>query len=1066
MPEMDTPENTPPVDLETRSPKDMEQAFILADRVLQKKYVSEIGTYPIRCEKNGNNLPLKTEDGEYIVNPDLQRMPVGENIGLYRFKRIVYDKSENIHDKLITVYSSICAHRDPAALVLLLHGCVDHVDVYIGTALKKLNSAGNVDSGAKNDLRKSLENLFKGNFPGSELVFVHGDKTRDTVNNCFNGITTIAAVSGIAALRNQNEAKNESFVQSMEKLIDTMRGKKYTALYLADAMRSKDIEPLCASYEDLYASLSPFKQSVHTRNANDTVTDTSGQVKSITDTTNESIARAVTTGTMKSTSHTFGGGVRINNLIPVPFLQALIPDGNFHYSRTGTNGENHSDTESTAKSTAKSLTSQNSVSTALAKSCGESLQITYENRAVRTLLERIDEQIKRLRSCEDFGLFNSCVYFMAPAYEDAVAAASAYKSLIRGENSSVESSAINVWTDEADVQLLSAYLKRFHHPEFGMKVHVPKTENAKAEKPLYLPVTPALLVSGRELAYQFSLPKSSVSGLPVLESTAFGRQVQRLGEQKDDARKIELGKIYHMRKTEDMPVELDVDGLAAHVFVTGSTGSGKSNTIYHVIDKLKAKGVKYLVIEPAKGEYKHIFGGPDTQVYGTNSRKTELLRLNPFAFPEDIGVMEHIDRLIEIFNACWPMYAAMPAILKDAVEKAYEHIGWNLRNSTCEPRVFPTFRDLLETLPKVISESSYSADTRSDYTGALLTRVRSLTNGINGQIFCSGGALSDEALFDQNVIIDLSRVGSSETRSLMMGILVMKIREYRLATGQMNAPLSHVTILEEAHNLLRRTSMVQSQEGANLQGKAVEMLTHSIAEMRTYGEGFFIVDQAPELLDEAAVRNTNTKIVLRLPYQKDRDFVGTSMALNEAQLTELAKLPLGVAAVYQNDWEEAVLCHTEKYDNSNNSWSYSPSQQDTVLEKYFAFLFGISNQYELTDEEADTLRNWMKGLQENARTLDILKVALRGIQPKPQDRSIIAYNLFHGREIALILADAEDTANGIERADSSIQADTGFSPELVEEIRLHILEVIFTINEKGILRQRYHEFVPEGGRFL
>ena len=75
-----------------------------------------------------------------------------------------------------------------------------------------------------------------------------------------------------------------------------------------------------------------------------------------------------------------------------------------------------------------------------------------------------------------------------------------------------------------------------------------------------------------------------------------------------------------------------------------------------------------------------------------------------------------------------------------------------------------------------------------------------------------------------------------------------------MCTSEMNQPLRHITVLEEAHNLLRRTSDVQAQESANLQGKSVEMLTDAIAEMRTYGEGFVIADQSPGLLDPAVIR--------------------------------------------------------------------------------------------------------------------------------------------------------------------------------------------------------------------
>ena len=50
----------------------------------------------------------------------------------------------------------------------------------------------------------------------------------------------------------------------------------------------------------------------------------------------------------------------------------------------------------------------------------------------------------------------------------------------------------------------------------------------------------------------------------------------------------------------------------------------------------------------------------------------------------------------------------------------------------------------------------------------MLTRLESLTNGINGMIFVCD-EISDEELFDKNVIVDLSRVGSSETKSLYNG---------------------------------------------------------------------------------------------------------------------------------------------------------------------------------------------------------------------------------------------------------------------------------------------------------
>ena len=255
------------------------------------------------------------------------------------------------------------------------------------------------------------------------------------------------------------------------------------------------------------------------------------------------------------------------------------------------------------------------------------------------------------------------------------------------------------------------------------------------------------------------------------------------------------------------------------------------------------------------------------------------------------------------------MYAAMPAILKDSIERAYISAGWDLIKSSNKysDKLFPTFGDVMLQIKQVLNESEYSNDNKQDYIGSLVTRINSLTNGINGLIFQSDEILSD-SLFEENVVVDLSRVGSSETKALIMGILVLKLQEHRMLNSKPDSELSHVTVLEEAHDLLKRTSTEQANESSNLLGKSVEMLSNAIAEMRTYGEGFIIADQSPALLDMSVIRNTNTKIIMRLPDYQDRVLVGKSAGLNDEQIDELSKLEIGVASISQSNWIEPVLC--------------------------------------------------------------------------------------------------------------------------------------------------------------
>lgn len=614
----------------------------------------------------------------------------------------------------------------------------------------------------------------------------------------------------------------------------------------------------------------------------------------------------------------------------------------------------HTDSSTVERSNAHSTNEQHSNGTTDTHGTARTQQIEVCNKAVEELLTRIDEQIKRTKESEDYGCYSCAAYFLSSRPSKALLAANTYRSLMIGEGSSVESGAVNLWQDRASVTAMREYLKRFTHPVFARQLW----EN-EADSLFY---TAGTLVSGRELPMHLGLPTRSVHGLPIIEHAEFGRNVP--DEAMPDEDKMNLGKIYHMGKEEAAGLILNRQAMASHTFITGSTGTGKSNAVYHLLDEITKNGqTTFLVVEPAKGEYKNVFGNcTDVQVFGTNPRETPLLRMNPFAFPENIHILEHIDRLVEIFNACWPMYAAMPAVLKDAIERSYQKVGWDLRNSESEKGVFPTFFDLLDILPGVIEESHYSKDTQSDYVGALCTRVKSLTNGIYGSVLCAEDALSDAEMFDQNVIVDLSRVGSMETKSLLMGILVMKLQEYRMCSSGMNSRLRHVTVLEEAHNLLRKTSAEQSQEGANLQGKSVEMLANAIAEMRTYGEGFIIADQAPGLLDMSVIRNTNTKIILRLPDEEDRKLVGKSAALKEAQIDELSKLPLGVAAVYQNEWPEAVLCKIEAYPMPENAVYHKPSKMPHEINAEFVFgQLAVGKELKpLSSSEMEQLKLWLK----------------------------------------------------------------------------------------------------------
>ena len=574
----------------------------------------------------------------------------------------------------------------------------------------------------------------------------------------------------------------------------------------------------------------------------------------------------------------------------------------------------------------------------------EGIQQSFTNYTIKHTLDILESQMKRYEQSTALGMWDFSAYVMSEDQNVASNVAHTYLALTQGEESYLSQTAVNLWRGDMGensryAEEICSYLRELRHPLFGLNdaLALPREDNSFYAYPSI--VNAATCLSGKELAYSLNFPQRSVAGFPVIECAEFGRNVMTYSRS-DIEKPITLGAVFHMNRTENSNVSLEMDSLCSHTFITGSTGSGKSNTVYEILNEVTERNAHFLVIEPAKGEYKTVFGmNDDVQVYGTNPYMSPMLKVNPFSFPEGVHIFEHLDRLVEIFNVCWPMYAAMPAILKSAVEKSYVDCGWNLMSSQNKygELLYPTFADVARNVKEIIDNSEYDSENRGAYKGSLLTRLQSLTNGINGTIFTSD-EISATELFGKNVIVDLSRVGSSETKALIMGMLVLKLQEHRMSNvSGINAGLRHVTVLEEAHNLLRRTSFEQSSESANLLGKSVEMISNAIAEMRTYGEGFIIVDQSPGLLDMSAIRNTNTKIIMRLPDQGDRELVGRAANLNDDQITELAKLPCGVAAVYQNEWVQPVLCKVDKYEGYSEIYSFVPDKEK---------LFG--NDYEKT----------------------------------------------------------------------------------------------------------------------
>ncbi|MCI7745583.1 MAG: ATP-binding protein [Collinsella sp.] len=967
------------------------------------------------------------------IDPSIE-YPTGfnadNNIRFMNITKWVVDPNEDSLEKLVNVYDVLS--DEDCNIALVFNRTSASTEVFLAV-VNSDNARDNIDA---DNFSRRMSDALRGNFPGSEV----GPANRGPIPCLDNRrSSSVAAVSNIPA------EKNEKFVtQTIEKVLDGIvpgrPSEDYTIVLLATPIH--DIESRKLRLAELHSLLTPYASwtTNYTYHQNDSIGSSAtvginagvsagrqvgsnqavAQNYNETDSTNESTSESSSESVTDSSTSTES----ITDTVTDERNESSSGSIGVSVSASHTEGSSHSTSTSkgTSSSTGKAIS--NSLGKAVTSGVGkavsrgasvtsgvsqavnlganfggsfarsstvtatigadEGITQTFKNYSIQHALEILELQMKRYDLASALGMWDFCAYVLSEDHNVANNVAHTYLALTQGKESYMSQAAVNLWRGDlgeqsSDAVAVCSYLRDLRHPAFALSPALLDQHPSFSVYPATVDATTAL--SGKELAYSLNFPKKSVPGLPVIECASFGRNVSTFdGTQPQQG--LCIGKVFHMHREERIRTFLSKDSLASHTFVTGSTGAGKTNTVCRILDQALDQQVNFLVIEPAKGEYKDVYGGrEDVNVFGTNPEFTPLLRINPFSFPSGIHVLEHLDRLVEIFNVCWPMYAAMPAVLKDAVARSYEDCGWDLAASDNPygADLFPCFADVARNVREILDSSEYDAENKGAYKGSLLTRLNSLTNGLNGMML-SSNEVDASVLFDANTVIDLSRIGSAETKSLLMGLLVLKLQEHRMAEKKgMNQPLRHLTVLEEAHNLLKRSSSSQGSESGDLTGKSVEMISNAIAEMRTYGEGFIIADQAPGLLDMAAIRNTNTKIIHRLPDLSDRELAGRAANLNDQQIVELARLPKGVAAIYQNDWVEPVLCKIAKAEDGEH-FTYSrpieditDNQHDDALSVARMLAYGISIG---TEAELHSVRERLDRLHIGASTkVNILRTA-------------------------------------------------------------------------------------------
>jgi hypothetical protein len=408
------------------------------------------------------------------------------------------------------------------------------------------------------------------------------------------------------------------------------------------------------------------------------------------------------------------------------------------------------------------------------------------------------------------------------------------------------------------------------------------------------------------------LPRREVPGLRVLDAGYF----DVTSETSDTAAQITLGSILDGQDREVGTFTVPRSTINRHVFVTGATGSGKSQTVRHLLEELTRAGIPWLAIEPAKSEYAAMAGrladlGAPVTVINPSDPGGVPVSVNPLAPEPGFPVQAHIDMVRALFQAAFDAEEPFPQIMSQALQRVYEANGWDVvtgagvPGSLVEPSV-PTLEQLQNAALQVVGDVGYGRELMADVKGFVDVRLRSLRIGSAGRFFEGGHAADIGGLLRDNVVLAIEDVANDEDKAFLMGTLIIRIVEHlrirakRERAEDLPGGLRHVIVIEEAHRLLRNRGWERAS------AHAVELFAGMLAEIRAYGEGIVVAEQIPTKLVPDVIKNTALKVVHRLPAFDDRHQVGAAMNLDEDQSREVVSLRPGVAAVFADGMDRPL----------------------------------------------------------------------------------------------------------------------------------------------------------------
>lgn len=385
-------------------------------------------------------------------------------------------------------------------------------------------------------------------------------------------------------------------------------------------------------------------------------------------------------------------------------------------------------------------------------------------------------------------------------------------------------------------------------------------------------------------------------------------------------------------------VNFPIKQLPKHAFFTGAPGSGKTNTMLHIVSQLKHHNIPFLVMEPAKKEYRELLSSPemnDVYLFSPHLKSHFPLRINPFEFPKGVRLSDHIDAILGVFQGSFLLEGGVYKFLSASIEKAYTDLGWDIEVLNTGELEFPTLSDVYDILEDEINSSTYDSEIKGNMTSWLQVRLGNLMERGTGELFnTKTSTLSPEEWLTSSAIVELEVLGENAKNFFVLLLCNYILETLKIdpnggvdsKTGK-KVPVRHAIFIEEAHNIIAPTSQQSSSETVDPKVSATAYIVKMLAEVRALREAIIIADQLPTALAPEVTKNTGLKLIHRLTAQDDRELIGSAVSATPLQLEQVANFSMGKSLIFYEKTKKPFEVQVDLWEKPEINYNFADDKE-------------------------------------------------------------------------------------------------------------------------------------------